>query len=316
MQIFKSVPQFDFYGKRKFFFILSVFLVTGSILSIVFKGFNFGIDFTGGTIIQVQFADRVDIGDVRNKIQAGFNDSFSLIQFGNEADNEVLFTIPTKGDEKENEEMSLKIRKVLTDSFPKSEVRRVESIGPKTGAALKESAVYAILFTFLAILAYMAFRFQYYFGLGAILALFHDTIVVLGAFSVFNREFDLTTLAAVLMINGYSLNDTIIIFDRIRENITLHPSKSIPEQINVSTNETLSRTIITAFTTLVVVIALYFFGGPSVNNFAFSIIIGIAIGTYSSVFVAAPILVLFNKSDKMHSEVLRKESAKANVSHG
>ncbi|KAK3606787.1 hypothetical protein CHS0354_018381 [Potamilus streckersoni] len=250
-----------------------------------------------GTNIQVQFASPHPITEIREKLKGVSAQEPSVQIFGNELNNEVLIQFAGQDDEKQNEALVKTASERIKSAYPDSEIRQVETIGPKVGSELKEGAVYAVLLSFAAIMIYIAFRFKLYFGLGALVALVHDTLITLGFLIIFGYEFNLAVLAAVLTVNGYSLNDTIVVFDRIRENLGKY-SDPLGVIINRSVNETLSRTMITSGTTMISVLFLYIFGGQELQGFAFAILIGIIVGTYSSVFVASPVLVLFYRDDK------------------
>jgi preprotein translocase subunit SecF len=281
--------NFDLIGKRKVAIIISISLMLLSIISVFFhKGPNYGIDFLGGTSIELQFAESISIADVRTAVtNAGFPNA-EIKNFG--ADNEILIRVQ---EQEEGTEITTAIKDAISQAFASNpyEVRFVEKVGPKIGAELREAAVWAILAAMFFILLYISWRFEFVFAVGAIAALFHDVIITLGVFSILELEITLAIIAAFLTIVGYSLNDTIVVFDRIRENLKVLRRDSYPIIINKSLNQSLSRTVVTSLTTLMVVLILYFFGGEVIRNFAFALIIGVMIGTYSSIFVASPILL-------------------------
>ena len=277
--------KIDFMGKRKFALILSSALVLIALAAIFARGLNLGVDFTGGYTIEVGYETAANLDDVRATLAAsGFEDA--VVQtFGSNTD--VLIRIPPS-EELSGVELSTKVTNALEiASSEKVEMRRVEFVGPQVGEELRETGGLAVLAALFAIVMYIWVRFEKKFSVGSVLALVHDVIVTLGIFALFQIEFDLTILAALLAVIGYSLNDTIVVFDRIRENFLEMRRGSPSEIINVSVNQTLSRTIITSLTTLLVLLALFFLGGKIINGFALALIIGVIVGTYSSIFVAS-----------------------------
>jgi len=299
MQIFKKTTSLDFLGKRKFAALVSAVLIVIAIGSLVTRGLNFGIDFTGGTLIEVGYQAPVELGGVREALaKAGFKDA-QVQHFGTSRD--VLVRIaPREG--VSSVDLSTQVLKALqTSSEAAADMRRVEYVGPQVGGELTEQGGLAMLYALIGILIYVAVRFEYRFAVGSVAALVHDVIITLGVFSVVQMEFDLSVLAAVLAVIGYSLNDTIVVFDRIRENFRKVRKGTPLEVINISLNETLSRTLMTSFTTLVVLFALFIFGGEIIHAFAFALIIGIFVGTYSSIYVASPIALMLgvNRGDLM-----------------
>ncbi len=290
MEFIKPGVNIDFIGKRKIFISISLTLIIMGLISIALKGgLRYGIDFAGGTIVQVKFKKKVTVSDLRKVIKT------ARIQNFGESGNEYLIRYSiTKGD---TEQLQKRLEKLLTEKFGKNSyiIRRVEMVGPKIGKDLREKGAIAILISLIGILIYVTLRFEFRFALGAIIALFHDILITLGIFSILNKQFDLTVVAAFLTIVGYSLNDTIIVFDRIRENMKKYVKGVFPNIINKSINDTLSRTILTSGTTLLVVLALFLFGGAVIHDFAFALLIGIIVGTYSSIYIASPILLFFEK---------------------
>ena len=283
MQILKDKSRIDFMGKRKYALVLSSLLIVISLLSLAMRGLNFGIDFTGGTLIEVGYPDAVDLGGLRDVLQdAGYGDAQAQ-HFGSARD--ILIRIAPRVDQV-SAELSDNVLAALNDADAAAEMRRVEFVGPQVGEELTEQGGLAMLYALLGILIYVALRFEYRFALGAIAALVHDVIITLGVFSIVQLEFNLTVLAALLAVIGYSLNDTIVVFDRIRENFRKMRKGSAVDVMNVSLNQTLSRTLMTSFTTLLVLLALFFLGGEIIHSFAFALIIGVFIGTYSSIYVA------------------------------
>ena len=271
--------------------LLSIALIVAGIVSLVMKGGPLlSIDFTGGTIAQIKFDQAVDVAKLRNTLgEYGFTNA-EIIKFGSQ--EEVLIKTQFSGS---SNEISEKLTTALGDTFT---LRRVESVGPKIGRELQQDALVAIGLALMMILIYIAFRFDAYYALGSVAAIIHDVLITLGVFSLLSYEINLSIIAAFLTIVGYSLNDTIVVFDRIRENIPKYMKKTLTEIVNLSLNETLSRTVITSLTTMMVVVILFIWGGEVINLFAFALIVGVFIGTYSSIFVASPVMLYFEKRSK------------------
>ena len=278
-------------GAQKFTALFSIALIVSGIASLAVQGGPLlSIDFTGGTIAQIKFEQAVDISKLRNNLaEYGFTNA-EIIEFG--SPEEVLIKTQFSGS---SNEISEKLTSALGKSFT---LRRVESVGPKIGKELQQDALVAISLALVMILIYIAFRFDTYYALGSVAALIHDVLITLGVFSLLAYEINLSIIAAFLTIVGYSLNDTIVVFDRIRENMPKHLKKTLREVVNLSLNETLSRTVITSLTTLMVVVILFIWGGEVINRFAFALIVGIIIGTYSSIFVASPVMLYFARRSK------------------
>jgi len=297
MRILKET-NIDFMRYWKKCVAVSLIVIAIGMISLIIKGPKYGIDFAGGTIIQVKFHDKVDLKKVRKGLEEIHLGDIIFQQYGAESNNEILISL--KKTTSSLEGISENIRKVLTRLFTDKgfEIRRVEMVGPRAGKDLRKQALWAIIFSMAGILIYAWWRFEFYFSVGAVLALVHDTAITIGAISLTNREFSLTVLAALLTIIGYSINDTIVIYDRIREDVRLHQGTSMAAIINKATNQTLSRTILTSLTTFLVVISLFIFGGEVINDFAFCLIIGIVVGTYSSIFVASPVGLVMNARAK------------------
>ena len=286
------------------FNLLSSILIIVSLLLLIFKGLNFGIDFKGGTLIELRSTDiKINISSIRDKFNQMNLGDVSVKKFGNDTDFLIKF------ENKDNKKNIIKDIKVnLDNSFGNNyEFRRVENVGPKVSAELLKSGVIAISLSLALMLIYIWIRFEWQFSLGAILALFHDVIVTLGVFSLFSLEINLSIIAAVLTIVGYSMNDTVVIFDRVRENLRKYSDIKIFDLTNVSINETLSRTIITSATTLLALLAIYFFGGEILKGFSLAMILGVVFGTYSSIYIANTVLVRLRVSQKT---VLREEEKK------
>jgi preprotein translocase subunit SecF len=344
MQLVKPEINLDFIGKRKIFFMASLAMILITAISlIVHKGPNLGIDFKGGTLIQIMFAEPTAVADIKTGLSAVDLGNSSVQSFGDQKGYEYL--IRTERTVAATEGFSVRIQDALSSATTGSlEIRRVEMVGPQVGEDLREKALFAMFFALLFITIYISGRFElkwilsgvvagvligaiYVFNLfnvsipfliaaalvvtlvlfwflelkyamGAIVALMHDVAITVGIFSVFDKEFTLPIIAALLTIIGYSLNDTIIVFDRIRENLRKHHKKPLAFILNRSVNETLSRTILTSVTTLIVLVALFVFGGGIIHDFAFAMIIGVVIGTYSSIYVASPILLAWQSRGK------------------
>jgi preprotein translocase subunit SecF len=284
MEIFHKKTSYPFMGTRKRWYAVSAVLILGSLVSLAFHGLNFGIDFTGGVVMEFAFPKAADLEKVRSDLdEAGFGDA-AVQSFGTA--NDVLVRLLPK-DRQDVVKIGQSVLAAIQAHDPGVELRRTEVVGPQVGQELAEKGALAVLFTFLLILAYVAIRFQWKLGVGAIVAALHDPIIILGFFSVTGMVFDLPALAAILAVIGYSLNDTVVVFDRLRERF-LSMRKGAPEQvIDAAINETLSRTIMTSFTTMITVLALLFFGGEILRGFSAALTIGIVVGTYSSIYIAS-----------------------------
>ena len=281
--LFNRLPQLDFLGRRRAALFLSAGLLAVSILSLVVRGLDFGIDFTGGTLIEVGYSEPAELDSIRDALEgAGFGEA-AVQHFGTARD--VLVRLAPR-EELSRAELSSHVLRVLQEGETVT-LRRVEFVGPQVGDELTEDGGLAMLIALFGILVYVWLRFEYRFALGAIAALVHDVLITLGFFSVLGLEFDLRVLAAVLAVIGYSLNDTIVVFDRVRENFRRVRRGSTEEVMNRSLNQTLSRTLMTSFTTLLVLVALFALGGELIRGFATALIVGVVIGTYSSVYVAS-----------------------------
>jgi len=289
--------KFDFIKNRRIVYIISVVIILVGLISIIFQGFNLGIDFAGGTLIQIRFDKSVSTTEVRN-VLSEFNLSQSTIQ--NLSGNE--FVIRT---EKIDSEQRKGILSAFRENLTDLEILRVETVGPVVGENLKKLALYALLFAFIGIILYITMRFEFKFSIVSILALSHDCLIVLGIFSLLQKEITISIIAAVLTIVGYSLNNTIVILDRLRENIKFKTREPFDNLINMSINQSLSRTINTALTTIIPILTLYFFGGNILSDFALALFIGMIAGTYSSIFIASPLLLEWNKIFKIHQKGIR-----------
>ena len=291
-----------FYRK---FNILSLILIVISLVFLIFKGLNYGVDFKGGTLIELRTTDKTNnislIRDSFNQMNLG---DVSVKKFGNETDFIVKFEKQNSNDP----EFIKNIQNKLSSSIGNVDFRRVENVGPKVSSELLKSGIIAISLSLAAMLLYIWIRFEWQFSLGAILAIFHDVIITLGIFSIFSLEINLSIVAAVLTIVGYSMNDTVVIFDRIRENLKKYTKIEITDTSNLSINQTLSRTLITSITTLLALFSIYFFGGEILKGFSLAMILGVVFGTYSSIYIANTVLVRLRVSQKT---VLREDDNKA-----
>lgn len=302
----KRYTNFDFMGKRKLWFAISCTLLIISVVSLFTKGLNLGIDFTGGTIVELGYKQEVKLEGIRSALQnSEFKDA--IVQYFGSA-KDVLIRIAPRED-MNSSEISNEIIRVLKGAGHSVQVRRVEFVGPQVGNDLTEDGGLAMVYALFGILVYVALRFQMRFSVGAIAALIHDVTITFGFFSVTQMEFDLTVLAAILAIIGYSLNDTIVVYDRIRENFHRMRKQTPIEVINVSINQTLSRTLMTSGTTQMVLIALFLFGGEIIHDFATALIVGIVVGTYSSIYIASPITLALGVSRKDLLPVEKESSA-------
>jgi len=319
MKGIRLVPEdtkIDFIGKRLFAFAFSICIIIGSISLTATKGLNFGIDFTGGTVIEVRVPEPPVLGDLRTALNTLEIGAVSLQEFGEPTD--LMIRIPEQPESEEARKARLeciaeapdvstcpvspqqqaidKIHAVLDSTFGDEAVdyRRTEFVGPQVGGELKKAGALAVLWSLIGILAYIWFRFEWQFGVAAIIALAHDTIAIIGFFALTQMEFNLSTVAALLMIAGYSINDTVVVFDRVRENLRKFKKMLLPELFNKSVNQMLARTLMTSVTTLLALFSLWLFGGEVIRGFVDALIVGIVVGTYSSIFVATPVLIYMN----------------------
>ena len=297
MRLIKNKTSINFLGetRRRIALFLSIIMVSLSISSIFIKGLEFGIDFTGGVLLEVGYPEPANLMKIRTLLE---NDGFEEVQvqsFG--SDEDVLLRLPPQLDQDPNF-IRDRLRNLLATDEPNVVLRRVEFVGPQVGEDLTEQGGLAMIFALMMIFAYVMFRFQWKFAAGAVCALLHDVIITVGFFALFGFEFDLTVVAAVLAVIGYSLNDTVVAFDRIRENFIKLRGVASHEAMNISINEMLARTIITGVTTLVVLIALLTLGGESVRPFSIALIVGIIIGTYSSIYTAGAVALVLNVNTK------------------
>jgi len=292
IEIIKNT-NFNFLKIRKAAFFISGCIISIGLISLIInKGPNFGIDFVGGTIIQIQFQKDIDVGTIRNSLSTVNLGNSEIKRFGNP--REILIKTEVQ---KGGEDIAETIKGVLSRDLSENpyEIRRIEEVGPKIGRELVRGAIWSIIFAFLLMGIYISWRFEFKFAIGAVAALVHDVLVTVGIFSLLNIEFSLPVVAAILTLVGYSLNDTIVVFDRIRENLKIFRREKHEFVINKSINEVLSRTIITSLTTLFVIVIVFIFGGEVIHNFAFALLIGIITGTYSSIYIASPIVAVWKE---------------------
>lgn len=289
-----KTTNINFMGNRNIAIIFSSILMIISIVSLATRGLDMGIDFTGGTLIEVGYQQPADLNVLRNTLaEIGFPDA-TVQNFGTSKD--VLIRLKPRDDMKNNDISARIIEAINKTTKEPASIRRIEFVGPQVGDDLAQDGFFALFLSTIGILIYVAWRFEWKFSLGAVIALFHDVIITLGLFSVFQLEFDLTVLAAILALIGYSLNDTIVVYDRIRESFREMRKTSTEEIMNISINVTLSRTIITSLTVLFVLLSLFFLGGSVIHNFATAMLFGVVIGTYSSIFIASPAALLLGIS--------------------
>ena len=276
--------------------VLSLILIIISVIFLIFKGLNYGVDFKGGTLIELRVHDKnISISNVRDSFNSLNLNGVNVKKFGNQTDYIVKF----QNTDVKNPDFVNEIKKNLKNSSGYDfSFRRVENVGPKVSSELLKSGIIAIALSLFAMLFYIWVRFEWQFSIGAIVALFHDVIVTLGIFSIFSLEINLSIVAAVLTIVGYSMNDTVVIYDRVRDNLKKYSNIQIFELTNISINETLSRTIITSITTLLALVSIYVFGGEILKGFSFAMILGVLFGTYSSIYIACPLLVSLNVTQK------------------
>jgi preprotein translocase subunit SecF len=311
--------NFDWLGKRKLFLAVSTVLIGIGLVSLLAKGsFRYGVDFRGGTIMQVRFQEAPEIDRIRQLLsEAGLTGSTIQALSGGTSTNEVLIQLEQTAEDdtdlgRGREAITAALNREYSEKF---EILRSESVGPRAGEDLRRQAVLATAYALGGILVYVAFRFEVIYGAAAVFAVFHDVLVTLGFFSLTNREIDLTVIAALLTLVGYQVNDTIVVFDRVRENRKLNRREDLETALNKGINETMSRTIITAGLTFLAVLALFLFGGSTLNNFAFALLIGQIVGTYSSIAIAAPLVLVYtNYRDRFQPQpVVAKVSRPAKV---
>jgi preprotein translocase subunit SecF len=305
MDFFKHDLNIDFMGKWRYAMVISGVLLLVSVASLLTRGLNLGIDFTGGTLIEVAYPQAVDLDNVRPLLSKSGYDQAQVQYFGTSRDL-LIYLPPQEG--LDSAKLSEAVFSKLKQGNPDVELRRVEYVGPQVGDELAVQGGLAMIYATFGILVYIMLRFHIRFAPGAVMALIHDVFITLGVFSVFRLEFDLTVLAAILAVMGYSLNDTIVVFDRIRENFRKIRKGTPQEIMNISVNQTLSRTVMTSSLTMLVVISLFIFGGEVIHNFSLALILGILVGTYSSIYVASPVSLALGVS-KSDLAPVKKEGA-------
>jgi preprotein translocase subunit SecF len=307
MQLFKKETTIDFIGKRYLAMVFSAALIAAGAYSLATKGLNYGIDFTGGTKVELEYQNEVHIVDVRSILEQDYPEA--VVQFFGST-KDILIRVPLSQDNSSAAVSTNIVSLLKANTTDQVDVRSVEFVGPQFGQELFEKGVLALVYALIGVMIYVAFRFEWKFSLGSVAALIHDVLITVGLFSILSLEFTLPVLAALLAVIGYSLNDTIVVFDRIRENFRKLRESDTFDTMNISINQTLPRTILTSLTTLLVLFALYVYGGEALSGFAATLIIGVLIGTYSSIFVASPtVLGLGAKAEDLIVEEVEKEGA-------
>jgi preprotein translocase subunit SecF len=304
-ELIRPGTQIDFAGKRHIFVSLSIVMMVGSLALLATRGLNYGIDFTGGAEVQIKAPQGWDIGKVRSEMEKGEVKGLKVVQIGDPGAAEFL--IKAQGGESELNQVSARVESVLKVAAGEGqyEIQRADVVGPAAGSSLRTSGFLSMFYALICILIYVAVRFDVRYAPGAVLALFHDTVIVIGIFVLTQKQFDLLTLAALLALIGYSNNDTIIVFDRVREVLHAHPKLTIEQAVNKASNETLGRTILTSLTTFFSAGALWAFGGPVIHDFAFTFAVGIIIGSYSSIFVASAFVIYFTQYRERREQRMR-----------
>lgn len=312
-ELIRPGTKIDFAGRRHIFVALSIISVVVSFALFFTKGLNYGIDFTGGAEVQIRAPQGWDIARVRDEMEKGGLKGLKVVQLGEAGSLEFL--VKAQGTESELNQVSQKVGDVLakTSGPGQYEVQRVDVVGPAAGSSLRKSGFLSMFYALLCILAYVALRFDVRYAPGAVLALFHDTAITMGIFVLTQKQFDLLTLAALLALIGYSNNDTIIVYDRVRETLQAHPKLSIEAAVNQATNETLGRTILTSLTTFLSAAALWLFGGPVIHDFAFTFMVGIVVGSYSSIFIASSLVIYITKYQQTRKGKPGSSSAKRKI---
>ena len=302
MQLIKPDTNINFMAQRKLALVLSAVILAIGVASLFSRGINWGLDFTGGTLIEVSYPAAPELSDVREALSDRGFDDFVVQTFG--SPREIIVRMPADQADETGADLSTLVLAALSAQEPGIDLRRVEFVGPQVGQELAEQGGLALLYALFGILLYVSFRFQWRFAVGAVAALVHDVLLVVGILSIFRVNFDLTVVAAILAVIGYSLNDTIVLYDRLRENFVIKRKGTPSELCNLSINQMLGRTLMTSLTTLMVLIALFYFGGEIIHAFAFTLIIGVLVGTYSSIYIAgnAAIILGVSKQDLMPIE--------------
>ena len=306
MDIIKSDTKINFLRFSNMALVISALVLVAGIVSLSTKGLNFGLDFTGGTLIELHYPEAPELIDIRQSLEQEGFDEFVVQTFGTASD--IVVRIPVGDDGESSADISTRVLEVLSGQNENIEMRRVEFVGPQIGQELAEQGGLALLYVLIGVLLYVSFRFQWRFAVGAVGALIHDVLLVVGVLSILQVSFDLTVVAAILAVIGYSLNDTIVVYDRLRENFQTKRKGTPAELTNLSINQMLGRTLMTSLTTLMVLTALFYFGGEIIHAFAFTLIVGVIVGTYSSVYVAGSLAVKLGVS-KMDLMPVQKEGA-------
>ncbi len=317
MHLVPAQTHINFLGHRNKAFLISGLLLLLAILSLGFRGLNFGIDFSGGTLVQVGYNEAIGIADIRSDLHAAGLEQAVVQTFGEPT--EILVRVPTSGAGNASAEVSTQVLEALRAGTPEGTsvtMRRVEFVGPQVGQELTIQGLKALAFALIGILIYVSLRFELRFAVGSVAALIHDVALVLGLFSLTQMEFDLPVIAALLAVIGYSLNDTIVVYDRIRENFRKMRRAGSEQVMNVSVNQTLGRTVVTSLTTLLVLLSLFFLGGPVIHGFATALIGGVLVGTYSSVFVGSPIALALGITRTDLIERKEAEAPETGEAHG
>ena len=306
--LIKLVPEntkIDFLKLRFICIAASIIILMATLGLLLTKGLNYGIDFSGGTLVQIQTEKAVPIGDIRAQLFDAGYDGLIIQEYG--SPTEILVRVPSEimpeGGGEATTKTALALANALENVAGNTQVRRVEFVGPQIGQELKRKGFLAVLFSALAILAYVSIRFEFRFALGALVALLHDVVITIGVFSFLQKEISMPVLAAFLTILGYSLNDTIVVFDRVRENMGRFKKKRFIEVLNLSVNEMLNRTLMMTVTTAIVLLALFFYGGEVIHDFAFALLVGVIVGTYSSIYIASPIVLWMDSKKKYDTDV-------------
>jgi preprotein translocase subunit SecF len=297
LHIIRPGTQIDFVGKRHLWLGLSVVFILATVVLMVTKGLNYGVDFTGGAEVQITVAKEWDTAKVRDALEKSGLQGPRIQQAGDTTGPTHDYLVRVQATEAELNQVGERVKKAF-EGAPSFSVGKVDVVGPAAGSLLRQKGFLSMFYALLVILVYVAIRFDSRFAPGAVIALFHDTVFTIGVFAVTQMQFDLTILAALLVLIGYSNNDTIIVYDRVRETMALHPSMKIEEVVNRAINDTLGRTLVTSITTILSALALYLFGGDVIRNFAFTFIIGIVVGTYSSIFIASSVVIWITQVQK------------------